>query len=54
MHLFAQPVIRDRIVHVVRFTPTKQTVPIINNVVHFISRAWRGVLDSTLCDKECQ
>jgi len=31
-----------------------QSLPITIEVVEFESRAWRGVLDTTLCDKGCQ
>jgi hypothetical protein len=45
---------RDRMV--VRFTTTyMQPVPITTKVVHeFKSNWWRGVFDTTLCDKVCQ
>jgi hypothetical protein len=42
---------RDRMVHVVGFSTTyMQSVSIITEVVS----SWRGVLDTTLCDKHCQ
>ena len=31
-----------------------QALPITIEVVEFESRSWRGVLDTTLCDKGCQ
>jgi hypothetical protein len=31
-----------------------QSVPITTNVVSSNPRSWRGVLDTTLCDKVCQ
>ena len=31
-----------------------QSVPITTNVVNFEPRSWRGVLNTTLCDKVCQ
>ena len=31
-----------------------QPVPITTNVVSLEPRLWRGVLDTTLCDKVCQ
>jgi hypothetical protein len=31
-----------------------QSVPITTNVVTFEPHSWRGVLDTTLCDKVCQ
>ena len=42
---------RDRMVHVVGCSTTyMQSVSIITEVVS----SWRGVLDTTLCDKHCQ
>ena len=31
-----------------------QSVPITTKIVRIESRSWRGVLDTTLCDKVCQ
>ena len=31
-----------------------QSVPIITTNCEFVSRSWRGVLDTILCDKICQ
>ena len=31
-----------------------QSVPITTKIVRIVPRSWRGVLDTTLCDKVCQ
>ena len=31
-----------------------QSVPITTKIVRIEPRSWRGVLDTTLCDKVCQ
>jgi hypothetical protein len=39
---------------VVGFITTLHSVPITSKRCEFEPRSWRGVLDTTLCDKVCQ